>query len=164
MKQKNRKKWWGLLLLLLLGVAGYSLMDRSATVVTVDTPSEGAYVEEMDSDQLQRFLQDKADDQYVRLTIDPDLYFDQSDGLGRVAIQNSPSNQYSLRMESYLQKDGRKIYDSGLVDPKEMVTTGKLLAVLPKGEYAINNLVAYYDRAGTKQGESSVMGHLTIAN
>lgn len=121
-------------------------------------------IKEMNGEEMKRFLQEKADKNYFRLSMDTVMRFTDSDSLGKVNIQNSPTNQYSLQVITYLKGEQKKVYDSGLIKPKQYVTEGKLMKSLDKGSYETISTVKYLDSSGKVLGKSSVIGELIIGS
>ncbi|EGO8324562.1 DUF3139 domain-containing protein [Enterococcus faecalis] len=166
MEKKKKKRillvLFVLLLLVLSGVV-FSVFWKPANVV-VDEVVDGKYVEDMTSEELQKYLQEKADKNYVHLQVSPTMSFNDGSEVGNVTIKNSPQNAYSVRMIAYINNKKEKIYDSGLIPPSSFVNKGKLLKDLKKGTYDVDCVVKYYDKSKKVVGQSNVVGTLIVNN
>lgn len=164
LKKLNRKKIVVLLLLVSIcsGLFLFQQAYRSPKLVIGNDLGANEFVKDMNGEDLKRYLQEKADKNYFRLSMDTVMRFADSESLGTVNIQNAPNNQYSLQVVTYLSEGEKKIYDSGLIKPKQFVSEGKLLRKLAKGNYETISKVKYFDASGNELGESSVIGELII--
>lgn len=156
-----------IVLLLLLSVGGglflFQKLYKPPKLMIGNALIENDLIKEMNGDEMKQFLQEKADKDYFRLSMDTTMRFENAESLGAVNIQNSPNNQYSLQVITYLAESQKKIYDSGVIKPKQYVSEGKLLKRLAKGKYKTISKVKYVDDSGKVLGESSVIGELIIA-
>lgn len=167
LKKSNRKKKVALLLMLFC-LGGlffiFQLAYKPPKLMIGNDLIDNELIKEMNGEEMKRFLQEKADKNYFRLSMDTVMRFTDSDSLGKVNIQNSPTNQYSLQVITYLKDEQKKVYDSGLIKPKQYVTEGKLMKSLDKGSYETISTVKYLDSSGKVLGESSVIGELIIGS
>lgn len=164
---KKRIRWAILLLTLLLLLGGFILyrtLYKSPELVMTETVEDGQYVKDMNGDSIKKYLQEKADKNYIHLQISPTMIFKKSTEVGHVAIKNSPKNKYSVRVTTFIKGETEKIYDSGLIAPKQYVSEGRLLKKLKSGVYDTESRVKYYDESKKVVGQSNVVGQLSVEN
>lgn len=167
-KQKNSKKRKALFVLFftlfLLSVAGLSFkyFYHVPEVTMTGNVEDSQFAKTMSEEELLKYLQDKADKNNFHIQVDTSMEFENAKTSGSVVIKNSPKNQYSLRVVTYLDEDKKKVYDSGLIAPKEYVTEGKLLTPVSKGTYKTTSKVMYYDSKHKMVGQSNVLGTLSV--
>lgn len=165
-KKKSKKKYILVLFIaLLLLCAGYLSLKyfyRSPEVTLSGNVTDSQFAKTMSEADLMKYLQDKADKNNVHIQVDTSMEFDKGNKLGSIVIKNSPKNQYSLRVVTYIDEGNKKVYDSGLIAPKEYVTEGKLLTNISKGSYKTTSKVMYYDSNNKIVGQSNVLGTLIV--
>ena len=117
-----------------------------------------SFIKDMSEEELRDFLQDQADEDYVRLKLDTTMHFDTSDKPGSVNIQNPPSNEYAIEVTTYIEGEDDEIYISGVIQPEQYVSEGKLLRKVAKGTYKTISTVQFLDSEKNVVGTSSVVG------
>ena len=90
------------------------------------------------------------------------MRFDTSDDPGSVNIQNPPSNEYAIKVTTYIEGEDEEIYISGVIQPEQYVTEGKLLRKVEEGTYKTVSTVQFLDDESNVVGTSSVVGKLTV--
>ena len=90
------------------------------------------------------------------------MRFDTSDKPGSVNIQNPPSNEYAIEVTTYIEGEDDEIYISGVIQPEQYVSEGKLLRKVAKGTYKTISTVQFLDTEKNVVGTSSVVGKLTV--
>ncbi|WP_285119904.1 hypothetical protein [Lactococcus petauri] len=164
-KKKKKKILFLLLFVILIFCAGcfsFKFFYHRPEVTLSGNVTDSQFAKTMSEDDLMKYLQDKANKDNVHIQVDTSMEFDKGSELGSVVIKNSPKNQYSLRVITYIDEGNKKIYDSGLIAPKEYVTEGKLLTNVSKGSYKTTSKVMYYDSSNKIVGQSNVLGTLTV--
>jgi hypothetical protein len=126
--------------------------------------ADTSFIKEMSEDELLRFLQEKADGDYIRLRLDTTMHFSTDEEIGAVNIQNPPSNEYAIEVVTYIEGEDQKIYDSGVIQPRHYVSEGKLLRDVSEGSYKTVSTVRFYDEEMNVVGTSSVVGNLTVSS
>lgn len=137
---------------------------RSVPEVVMNLEGDASFVKDMSEEELMRFMQDKADKDYVRLKIDTNMRFDSAEDPGSVNIQNPPSNEYAIEVTTYIEGEDKQIYSSGVIEPKQYVSEGKLLRKIAAGTYKTLSTVEFLDAEKNVVGTSSVVGELTVAS
>lgn len=164
-EQKSRKKIILFLILILLVVVGFLLyknMYRSpSAMVSTDVPS-GEFAKKLSSSELEKYLQDKADKNYMRIQMNPTLILDAKGDLS-LKIVNSPKNMYSVRVITSIEGVDGKIYDSGIIQPGEYVEQGRLSKKVDKGINKTISKVMYYNDKQALIGQSNVKGQLSVS-
>ncbi|MFV0560974.1 MAG: hypothetical protein ACK5NA_09745 [Enterococcus sp.] len=165
-RKKNNKKIYiflGVILLLLAagGYAGFQIFYKKPVTVIANSDD---LVKKMSDAELKKYMQEKADDSYYHLRINTDMYFVKGEKLGQVAIVNSPTNNYTINVKTYLVNGNTLIYESGRIEPGEYVGSGQLKKSLAVGEYKTTSEVIFYKTAKAKEaiGQTAVSGTLKV--
>ena len=147
---------------MLIGFFIYDHFWREPEVIMNLNSGDQSFIKDMSEEELRNFLQDEADGDYVRLKLDTTMRFDTSDDPGSVIIQNPPSNEYAIKVTTYIEGEDEEIYISGVIQPEQYVTEGKLLRKVEEGTYKTVSTVQFLDDESNVVGTSSVVGKLTV--
>lgn len=168
-KKKNRKKWLlALLLFLFMLLAGWGILYKifyhaPEAVIANMEEIDNEFVEKMDPSQLKEYMQKQADKDYVHLKVDTKMTFKSTDEIGTVNIQNPPTNEEAIRVQTYIKGTKQLVYDSGRINPKEFVSKGKLSKKLSPGTYETDSKVTFLDlEDGAVEGETAFVGELIV--
>lgn len=88
---------------MLIGFFIYDHFWREPEVIMNLNSGDQSFIKDMSEEELRNFLQDQADGDYVRLKLDTTMRFDTSDDPGSVNIQNPPSNEYAIKVTTYIE-------------------------------------------------------------
>ncbi len=147
---------------MLIGFFIYDHFWREPEVIMNLNSGDQSFIKDMSEEELRNFLQDQADGDYVRLKLDTTMRFDTSDDPGSVNIQNPPSNEYAIEVTTYIEGEDEEIYVSGVIQPEQYVTEGKLLRKVEEATYKTVSTVQFLDDESNVVGTSSVVGKLTV--
>jgi hypothetical protein len=172
MERRKRLRFAILLILLIALIGGgvyyyYYTHQNVPNVVAGEKDGKvGDFVKDMNEKDFEEYLQEKADKSEVRLKMNSDMIFESSSDVGEISILNPSSNQYIIRVQTFINGENEIIYDSGLIKPKQYVSEGKLATTVKKGVYQTQSVITYYenDKAQKKVGETLVVGQLSVNN
>ncbi|KEI53238.1 hypothetical protein P742_0102560 [Enterococcus faecium UC8668] len=165
MVKRHKKKIIASLVVLVVALGGFFVYDhfwKEPEVIMNLNSGDQSFIKDMSEEELRDFLQDQADEDYVRLKLDTTMRFDTSDKPGSVNIQNPPSNEYAIEVTTYIEGEDDEIYISGVIQPEQYVSEGKLLRKVAKGTYKTISTVQFLDSEKNVVGTSSVVGKLTV--
>ncbi|MGM0169406.1 hypothetical protein IGI39_003722 [Enterococcus sp. AZ135] len=162
--RRIKKKRIVLLLILILFVLFFLLFKQlyknPNVTISSDVP-DGEFAKKLSSNELEKYLQDKADKNYMRIQMNPSMLLNNERVLS-LKLVNSPKNVYAVRIVTSIEGEKEKIYDSGLVEPGEYVEKGRLKKELDRGIYKTLNKVMYYDDERMLVGQSNLKGQLSV--
>lgn len=164
LKEKRKKRKILVVFLMLFLVSGFFLFKtfyHNPSVTISGKVPDGEFAKKLSNNELEKYLQDKADKNYMRIQMNPTMLLNNERVLS-LKLVNSPKNVYSVRVVTLIEGEKEKIYDSGLINPGEYVEKGKLKKEIDKGIYQTVNQVMYYDDQQSLVGQSNVKGQLSV--
>ncbi|MGX7417983.1 hypothetical protein ACWOFR_04165 [Carnobacterium gallinarum] len=157
-----------LLFLFLAALGGYKFFmqkeETNNTVIVDDQlPDTGSDVQQMSSEDLQKYLQDQADSNYLNIRVNSKIDVKADSEEAQIEIVNTQKNVYPISVIVTLDDTDEVIYESGAIRPTEYIQTGKLLKKSKEGTYPITFNISIYDnKKMTKIGETQVSGKVVV--
>lgn len=170
-KEKKSKKKWLLLLLLLLLVSfsSYQLyqnyMDRQNEVQAGSLGEIGhGVMPGMTPEEIQRYLNEKADKSKFTIDINSYVEFDTADSKGYLRLVNGKNSAYAIKFTIKLEGTDTVVYKSALVKPEQYIEYITLKKKLNPGVYRAIGIYEFYDATytDTKVSEQQVVLTLDI--
>ena len=169
-EKKKRKKWLLLLLLLLLiFFAGYKFyqdyLERKSQVKSGVIGEIGhGIMPGMTPEEIQRYLNEKADKSKFTINVNSDLEFDDANSKAYLRLINGKNSAYAIKFTIKLEDTKQVIYKSSLVKPEQYIEYIKLTKKLKKGTYRAIGTYEFYDlnQPDIKVSEQQVVLNINI--
>lgn len=173
--KKKRKKWLLLLLLLLLiffaGYTGYKLyqdyLERKSQVQFGSIGEIGSgLMPGMTPEEIQKYLNEKADKSMFTINVNTDLEFDDSKSKAYLRLINGKNSAYAIKFTIKLDNSNKVVYKSALVKPEQYIEYIKLNKKLEKGTYKAIGVYEFYnpEQPNIKVSEQQVVLNINIKN
>lgn len=133
-----------LLLVVLFGLIAIQFNKNKKNANVTGVIQEGiipGYTEE----QIKEMMQRKADESAFSFEINSRPVFEDGSSEGNLRIANPPYNKYAISVDITLDSNGKKIFESGRVEPKHYIEKAKLNKKLEAGEYNATAVITAYD-------------------
>lgn len=172
-KKKGRKRRILILLLLLLFLAfgGFKVYQNYAERMSeVKSGSMGeigrGIMPGMTPEEIQRYLNEKADKSKFVIDINSYLEFDDANSEGYLRLINGKNSAYAIKLVVRLEDSNDLIYKSPLVMPEQYIEYIKLSKKLKPGTYRAIGTYEFYDLEHTdvKVSEQEVVLNIEIKN
>lgn len=172
-KKKGRKRRILILLLLLLflAVGGFKVYQNYAERMSeVKSGSMGeigrGIMPGMTPEEIQRYLNEKADASKFVIDINSYLEFDDANSEGYLRLINGKNSAYAIKLVVRLEDSNDLIYKSPLVMPEQYIEYIKLSKKLKPGTYRAIGTYEFYDLEHTdvKVSEQEVVLNIEIKN
>lgn len=172
-KKKGRKRRILILLLLLLFLAfgGFKVYQNYAERMSeVKSGSIGeigrGIMPGMTPEEIQRYLNEKADKSKFVIDINSYLEFDDANSEGYLRLINGKNSAYAIKLVVRLEDSNDLIYKSPLVMPEQYIEYIKLSKKLKPGTYRAIGTYEFYDLEHTdvKVSEQEVVLNIEIKN
>ena len=172
-KRKGRKRriLILLLLLLLLAFGGFKVYQNYAERMSeVKSGSMGeigsGIMPGMTPEEIQRYLNEKADASKFVIDINSYLEFDDANSEGYLRLINGKNSAYAIKLVVRLEDSNDLIYKSPLVMPEQYIEYIKLSKKLKPGTYRAIGTYEFYDLEHTdvKVSEQEVVLNIEIKN
>ena len=172
-KKKGRKRRLLILLLLLLFLAfgGFKMYQNYAVRMSeVKSGSMGeigrGIMPGMTPEEIQRYLNEKADASKFVIDINSYLEFDDANSEGYLRLINGKNSAYAIKLVVRLEDSNDLIYKSPLVMPEQYIEYIKLSKKLKPGTYRAIGTYEFYDLEHTdvKVSEQEVVLNIEIKN
>ena len=172
-KKKGRKRriLILLLLLLLLAFGGLKVYQNYAERISeVKSGSIGeigrGIMPGMTPEEIQRYLNEKADASKFVIDINSYLEFDDANSEGYLRLINGKNSAYAIKLVVRLEDSNDLIYKSPLVMPEQYIEYIKLSKKLKPGTYRAIGTYEFYDLEHTdvKVSEQEVVLNIEIKN
>ena len=172
-KKKGRKRRLLILLLLLLFLAfgGFKMYQNYAERMSeVKSGSMGeigrGIMPGMTPEEIQRYLNEKADASKFVIDINSHLEFDDANSEGYLRLINGKNSAYAIKLVVRLEDSNDLIYKSPLVMPEQYIEYIKLSKKLKPGTYRAIGTYEFYDLEHTdvKVSEQEVVLNIEIKN
>lgn len=172
-EKKSKRKRWLLLLLLLLLIAlmfgGCELYkDYIRRRNEVESGSMGhignGIMPGMTPEEIQRYLNEKADKSMFTIDINSHLEFDDAESKGYLRLINGKNSAYAIKFTIRLEDTNQEIYKSDLVKPEQYIEHIKLSKKLKPGTYRAIGTYEFFDLTHTdiKVSEQQVVLNIEI--
>lgn len=172
-KKKGRKRriLILLLLLLLLAFGGFKVYQNYAERISqVQSGSMGeigrGIMPGMTPEEIQRYLNEKADASKFVIDINSYLEFDDANSEAYLRLVNGKNSAYAIKLVVRLEDSNELIYKSPLVMPEQYIEYIKLSKKLKPGTYRAIGTYEFYDLEHTdvKVSEQEVVLNIEIKN
>ncbi|MGY3778935.1 hypothetical protein [Isobaculum melis] len=172
-KEKRKKRLFILIIamitiiILLLSLKSCDLFSKppekeAENIVTADAlPDASGDAKDMSDAEIKEKMQQTADENYFTLTINPEATFENGTSTGSIQIVNAGHNVYPISVDIRLNDTNDLIYQSGAIQPNQMINGGKLVKNLAAGMYQATAKISIYD-AQTKLKSGEAEAEMTI--
>lgn len=170
-KKSKRKRWLVLLLLLLIALTFGGCKAYKDYIKRRDEVQSGSIghigngiMPGMTPEEIQRYLNEKADKSKFTIDINSHLEFDDADSEGYLRLINGKNSAYAIKLTIRLEDSNEVIYKSGLVKPEQYIEYIKLSKKLALGTYRAIGTYEFYDLEHTdiKVSEQQVVLNIEI--
>lgn len=152
-EKKSKKKYWLVLLLLLLVVLMFGgcelYKDYIRRLNEVQSGSMGeighGIMPGMTPEEIQRYLNEKADKSMFTITVNTSLEFDDANSKAYLRLINGRNSAYAVKFTIRLEDTNEEIYKSSLVQPEQYIEYITLSKKLSPGTYRAIGTYEFYD-------------------
>lgn len=133
-----------------------------AVITSGNMPDMGKNVKQMTAEELEKFLQEKADKNYINLEVNPNIYGQSKNKEVTLQIVNPKQNVFPISVEILDDSTNKTIAKTGAIQPTQYVENEQLLSTYEAGEYPVTFIVSIYNEMKEKKGETQIAGMLII--
>ena len=164
MKEKKQMKWSGIILILIVlagGVLGWAFLHDNG--FHFDQAAEDGSLDGMSEQEIKDMLNDKVDKSMLSISINANPVFENGKSKGSLRIENSPGNNYNIRVRIVKDEDQKEIYYSEGIKPGQVIKEDHLDETLKKGNYACTAIFEAYDTETNKKvGEAKAQLNIVV--
>ena len=163
---KKKKKWSILLIIILLiGIAGgafvYMQMNNKDRLAR-DESALGGILPGKSPNEIEELLNEKVAEGMVNIGIQAEPVFEKGGKKGKIGIENTPGNKYSFQVDIIMDKTGKTLYSSGLIEPEHYVEYISLNQTLKEGEHPATAVFTTYSFDETEDEIAKTEVKLTL--